>query len=57
MKNISIDVSCIPPWAKDISEAAWKDVVTRAITKGGSESGATLSSDKPQSSQQLELNR
>lgn len=33
MKNVKLDLTSIPPWAKEISDSAWKEVVHQAVGK------------------------
>ena len=33
MKNVKLELSAIPPWAKEISDSAWDEVVKQTVGK------------------------
>ena len=48
MKNVKLDLSSIPLWAREISDSAWDEVVKQTVTKGAApnfdETGTSSSS-------------
>ncbi|XP_076817518.1 uncharacterized protein LOC143463045 [Clavelina lepadiformis] len=44
MKHVKLSVSSIPPWAKEISNSAWNEVVRKTITGGDIETDFASSS-------------
>ena len=41
MKNVKLDLSSIPPWAKEISDSAWNEVVQQTVGKGTAAVGSS----------------